>query len=130
MGITANFGVADTANAPTAGVLGTYRYVKGDTGPQLRLSFTDEDTGRRADLTNATVTLHMRAQGDTTVLLSRELFINPETAEDGVALVVWEEGDLDQTPGVYQGEIEIVRGSGVRETLFDVLVFQIRGEFA
>jgi hypothetical protein len=47
------------------------KLVQGDTGPQLRLTLTDEDTGTATDLTGATVTLHFRAAGSTTVIFSR-----------------------------------------------------------
>ncbi len=107
----------------------TYKYVQGDTGPQLRLTFTDEDTGTATDLTGATVKLHFRAAGADTVLFSKTLFItSPGTA--GEAIVNWSAGELDQDAGTYQGEIEVVRASGVRETLYDILKFKIREDFA
>ena len=108
----------------------TCKYVQGDTGPQLRLTFTDEDTGTATDLTGATVTLHFRAAGEDSVLFSKSLYVNPDTATTGVAIVNWSAGDLDQPAGAYQGEIEVVRASGVRETLYDILKFKIREDFA
>ena len=107
-----------------------YRYVQGDTGPQIRLTLTDEDTGTATDLTSAEVKLFMKAEAGGPVVLDKTLYINPETAETGVAIVNWSTGDLDQTPGIYHGEIQITRGSGVRETLYEVLRFKIREEFA
>ena len=134
MGITSTFTAAtSTETAATESAyeaIATYKYVQGDTGPQIRLTFTDEDTGTVTDLTNATVTLHFRKQGSTTVLFSRDLFVNPDTATNGQAIVAWNTGDLDQDPGLYEGEIEVVRGSGIRETLYNVLAFEIRAEFA
>jgi len=107
----------------------TYKYVQGDTGPQLRLTFTDEDTGTATDLTGATVYLHFRAAGATTVLFSKSLFIDsPGTL--GTAVVNWSTGELDQDAGTYQGEIEVIRASGIRETLYDILKFKIREDFA
>jgi len=109
-----------------------FKYVQGDTGPQLRLTFTDEDTGTATDLTNATVKLHFKAAGTDTVLFSRELYINSETAETGVAILNWETEDLVRPAGAYEGEIEIVRSgdNGTRETIYDILKFKIREEFA
>jgi len=37
---------------------------------------------------------------------------------------------LNQDAGAYEGEIEVVRSSGLRETLFDKLKFKIREDFA
>lgn len=130
MGITANFGSStSTGSGDVAyGTLGTYKYVQGDTGPQMRFTFTDEDTGLLTDLTGAVVTLRLRPTGGSTVL-TRELFINPETATNGEAIVIWQEGDLDITPGTYEAEIEVILSSGLRVTLFDVVVLRIRADF-
>jgi hypothetical protein len=130
MGITANFGTSTTTNGDVAyGTLGTYKYVQGDTGPQIRFTFTDEDTGLLTNLTGAQVVLHLRPTGGS-VILTRELFINPETASNGEAIVAWQEGDLNVTPGTYEAEIGIVLSSGQKETLFDVIVLRIRADFA
>lgn len=130
MGITANFGSSSsTSGAVTYGTLGTYKYVQGDTGPQMRLTLTDQETGFPSDLTGAQVSLHLRPTGGS-VFLTRALVINNGTATNGEAIVVWQEGDLDVTPGTYEAEIEIVHASLVRETLFDILVLQIRADFA
>jgi len=108
----------------------TFKYVQGDTGPQIKVTLTEEDSGDAVDLTGATVTLHFRAAGEDEVLFSREFFVNPDTAENGVAVLQWETNDLNQEAGAYEGEIEVVRNSGIRETLFDKLKFKIREDFA
>jgi hypothetical protein len=117
--------------APETQFKEVFKYVKGDTGPQLRLTITDEETGTATDLTSATVKLHFKAAGDETVLFSKTLFISsPGTL--GQVIVNWATGDLDITPGDYHGEIEVVRSGpgGTRETLFDILKFKIRDDFA
>ena len=107
----------------------TFKYVQGDTGPQLRITLTDEDTGTATDLTGGTVRMHFRAAGSTTLLFTKTLTISsPATA--GIAIVAWSTGDLDQDPGTYHGEIEVTRASGVRETLYDIIKFKIREDFA
>jgi hypothetical protein len=130
MGIAATFSSTSTvtSGAPSPGTLGTYNYVQGDTGPQLRLSFTDEDTGTATDLVGATATIRLRAKGDSRTVCTRPLVINPDTADTGVAIVAWQDGDLQLPPGTYEGEVEVIRASGVRETLFDVFIFNIRSE--
>jgi hypothetical protein len=109
-----------------------YKYVKGDTGPQLRITLTDEDTGTATDLTGATVLLNFRPEVGGPALFTKTLYVNPEAAESikGIAIINWAAGDLDQTPGIYHGEIEVTRASGVKETLYDILRFKIRDEFA
>lgn len=108
----------------------TFKYVQGDTGPQLKLTLTEEDTGAAVDLTGATVTLHFRAAGEDTILFSRAFFINPETASAGEAILQWQVGDLNVEAGAYEGEVEVVKANGLRETLYDKLKFKIREDFA
>lgn len=108
----------------------TFKYVQGDTGPQIKVNLTEEDSGNAVDLTGGTVTLHFRAAGEDQVLFSRQLYVNPDTATDGEAIVQWQTGDLDVDAGAYEGEIEVVRQSGLRETLYDKLKFKIREDFA
>ena len=107
-----------------------FKYVQGDTGPQIRVTLTNEDDNAAVDLTSATVTLHFREAGAESVLFSREFWINPDTANNGVAVLQWATDDLQVDAGTYEGEIEVVRSSGVRETLFEKLKFKIRADFA
>lgn len=106
------------------------KLVQGDTGPQIRLTLTDQQSGDPIDLTGATVTLHFRAADSDTVTFSRPAYINPDTATTGVCVIDWEEGDLDVEPGLYNGEIEIVSGTGSRETIYELLKFKVREDFA
>jgi hypothetical protein len=106
------------------------KLVQGDTGPQIRLTLTDTETTNPTDLTGATVTLHFREEGTDTVLFSRSAFINPDEADTGVCYIEWAEGDLDVEEGNYQGEVEIVNSTGVRETIYTILKFKVRSQFA
>jgi hypothetical protein len=106
------------------------KLVQGDTGPQIKLTLTNQVTNQPINLTGATVTLHFRAFASDTALFSRPAFINPDLAATGVCFIEWEEGDLDVEPGDYEGEIEVVRPFGVRETIYDLLKFRVRGEIA
>lgn len=108
----------------------TFKYVQGDTGPQIKVALTEEDSGNPVDLTGGTATLHFRAAGEDQVLFSRQFFINPQTAQNGEAVLQWETTDLNQEAGAYEGEIEVVRSNGLRETLYDKLKFKIREDFA
>jgi len=105
----------------------TIKLVRDDTGPQLRLTLTDSLTGSAVDLTGATVTLHLRAIDTTTVLVSRDATITAPAT--GVAIIAWQATDLDLDAGEYEGEVETVLASGLRETIFDLLQFTIREDF-
>ena len=103
----------------------SFNYVQGDTGPQIKVTLVDEDTNTATDLTGATATLHFRSAGESTVLFSRALFIQADTAPNGIAILQWQPNDLNQEAGTYEGELEVVRSSGLRETLFETLRFRI-----
>lgn len=105
----------------------TIKLVRDDTGPQLRLTLTDSLTGNAVDLTGATVTLHLRAVDTTTVLVSRNATITSPLT--GVAIIAWQATDLDLDAGEYEGEVETVLASGLRETIFDLLQFTVREDF-
>lgn len=106
----------------------TFKYVQGDTRPQLQVALSNETTSTPIDLTGANVKLHFRAAGETTVLFSRDFTVTDATG--GVAVLQFQTGDLEVEPGAYQGEVEIVTSTGQRETLFDILKFKIREDFA
>jgi hypothetical protein len=109
--------------------MSTIKLVRNDTGPQLRLTLTDSlQLVAAVDLTGATVTLHLRAIDTTTVLLSRNATILAP-ATNGIAVVVWQTADLDLDAGEYEGEVETVLASGLRETIFDPLQFTVREDF-
>jgi hypothetical protein len=107
--------------------MSTIKLVRDDTGPQLRLTLTDSLTGSAVDLTGATVTLHLRAVDTTTVLVSRNATITAPLT--GVAVIVWQATDLNLAAGEYEGEVETLLASGLRETIFDLLQFTIREDF-
>jgi hypothetical protein len=108
--------------------MATIRLVKDDTGPQIRLTFTDSLTGEPTDLSGGTVTLYMRAMNTTTVLVTRQAIIQaPATA--GIAILAWQSGDLNLAAGDYEGEVEVLLSSGMRETQFDLLQFTVREDF-
>lgn len=104
------------------------RLVRNDTGPQISLTLTDESTGAAINLSGATATLHFRAVGGPT-LFSRALTIPAPTATQGVAIVVWQVGDLDHPAGYYEGEVEVLSATGQRQTVYDPLQFRIREDF-
>ena len=106
----------------------TFKYVQGDTRPQLQVTLTNETTSQPIDISSSTVTRHFRAAGESTVLFSRDFTVTD--GENGVAVLDWQSGDLDREAGAYQGEIEIVSNTGQRETIFELLKFKIREDFA
>lgn len=111
-------------------VLGTYRFVQGNTATQLRFILLPQGSKTPYDLTGATVNVHVRNANTKEFLTSRECFINADEAADGIAYFVWSEQDIANASGLYEGEIEIIWSDGTKERLFDVLHLVIREKFA
>lgn len=108
------------------------RLVAGDTGPQLKLTITEDPSGTPVDLTNATGRFLLRATGTTTVLLTKTLTINSGPggdSDDGVCYVVWSAGNLDLAAGDYEAEVEITMPSGLVQTVFEPIEIRLRADF-
>lgn len=106
------------------------RLVRSDTGPQVRVVLTDESTGTAINLSGGTATLYLKSLDTNQLVLTRALVIPSGTATAGVAVIVWQANDLDHPPGDYDGEVEVVLSTGIRQTVYDVLKFRIREDFA
>lgn len=105
------------------------KLVSGDTNPQIKLTLTNEVTNNPINLTGCTVTLHLRAAETVDVLVSRPAVISGNPIE-GICYIVWSAGDLDLPEGLYEGEIEVVNGTGAKETVYKLLKFKVREEIA
>lgn len=104
--------------------------VQGDTGPQLKVDLTDKNTGEIVNLTGASAVMKFRAAGSDTTLLTRTGYIDPATAANGTVIFTWQEGDLNQDPGAYEGEVKVTFQGGMKQTVYDLLKFTLRGDFA
>jgi hypothetical protein len=101
--------------------------VKDDTSPQIQVTITREDTGVAVNLSAATTRMKFRAAETTTVLATLT-----GTAGDlaaGVVIFTFGSGDLNQTAGEYEGEIEVTFADSSVETVFEVINFTLRADF-
>jgi hypothetical protein len=103
------------------------KLVKGDNRPYIRLVLKDVD-GNPIDLTDSTVRVYFREAGSTTVL-STILCTLIDGGVNGVITFNFPGNTLDVDPGLYEGEIEIDFG-GETQTVYDVLKFNVRDQFA
>jgi len=104
--------------------------VQGDTGPQIKVVLTRQDTGLAEDITDATVSMHFRKKSVDNVLFSVVGQSTPDEATAGTAIFAFSNGQLDLSPGAYEGEIEVVFDTGTRETVFEIIDFDLRQDFA
>ena len=107
-----------------------FKLVQGDTAPQIKVTLTREDTGLVEDLTGATVSLHFKKKGTSTVLFTITGQNTPQEEVAGVAYFVFSSGQLNLDAGNYVGEVEVVFQTGVRETVYEIIDFVLREDFA
>ena len=117
----------------------TVKFVTGDTLPEVTLTLRDSNTaasGKTLDsnddstwapinLTGATVKLRIREVGSDTVIKTLKMSVTDAT--NGKAAT-----DFPATwtnPGVYEGEVEITFSTGGIHTIYDLIKFNVRGDF-
>ena len=108
-------------------MLKKFKFVCGDTSPQIGLTLTREDSGEPIDLTGATVNFHVKAIGATDVTLTKQCVITDAAA--GQCTVAWTTGDLNLPEGEYNAEVEVVTDT-YRETVFELIRLQLRDDIA
>jgi hypothetical protein len=117
----------------------TVKFVTGDTLPEVTLTLRDSNTaasGKTLDsnddstwapinLTGASVKLRIREVGSDTLI--KTLTMSITDAANGKAATdfpsTW------TTPGVYEGEVEITFSTGGIQTIYDLIKFNVRGDF-
>lgn len=104
--------------------------VQGDTGPQIKVTLTRSDTGLAEDLTDSTVSLHFRKKSSDSILFTLTGQSTPDELTSGIAIFVFSNGQLDLSPGDYEGEVEVVFDTGTRETVYEIIDFVLRRDFA
>lgn len=104
------------------------KLIQGDTGPQLKIALTDEVTGAPIDLTGSTVLMYFRESGAITVLETLTASLVSPAA--GVCSIAWNPTTLDVPEGTYEGEIEVVFADTTKQSVFQPLIFAIRGKFS
>lgn len=124
-----NHGVSEQENTMAT----TLYFVQSDTLPQIKLTLTDEVTQLPKNLTNKQVSLHAKPATGTGVSFTRpaELDLFPTDRANGIAYIVWQNGDLNRPAGDYNAEIEIYDTvSGSRETIYELIKMVIREDIA
>jgi hypothetical protein len=106
-----------------------YTLVQGDTAPQIKATITREDSGSVVSFAGGSVRMRFRAKGSTTTLFTLNAVDVSTNFADGIAIFNFASGNLDIDAGYYQGEIEITYASGEKETIFEILNFNLRADF-
>lgn len=107
----------------------TIYLVQGDTGPQIRITVTREDTGSVIDVSGGSAKLKVRKTGSTSAAFT----LTTTTGSDlqiGVLVFSLDGGQLATiAAGNYEGEVEITFSDGSVETVFERVDIVIREDF-
>lgn len=104
------------------------KLVAGDTMPYVQVTLKN-GSGTPINVSGAVVVVYFRATGSTTVL-STLTCTKPNGGADGVVQFNFPTPALTVPAGLYEGEIEIQYPGGDRQTVYDLLKFQVRDQFA
>lgn len=106
------------------------KLVQGDNLPYITLTLTDSVTGQPLDLSSAStvVRVYFRAAGSSTVLAT---LVCQKVAggSSGKVRFNFPDNTLAVAPGPYEGEVEI-DFDGEQQTIYEVLKFNVRAQFA
>lgn len=104
------------------------KLVQGDTRPNIRVTLKDAD-GFALNVSGATVRFKFRQAGSPTTLFT-VVCLQPSNGTDGVVIFSFPVGALNVAAGAYEGELEVDYGGGDFQTVYDLLKFSVRAQFA
>lgn len=103
------------------------KLVQGDNLPYIKLTLTDAD-GRVMNVATATVVVYFRAAGTTTILTTLQC-AKVTDGRDGLVKFNFPGSTLNIAPGNYEGEVEVTFPDGLKQTVYEILKFKLRGQF-
>lgn len=108
----------------------TYTLVRGDSAPQIKATITRADTGAAVDFSGGSARMRFRRKGATALIATLNAADIGANFANGIAIFSFSDNDLvGLSSGYYEGEIEITYLTGLKETIFDVQNYQLRGDF-
>ena len=108
----------------------TYQLVQSDQAPQIQAVLKRADDDSIIDFSGGSCALKFRAKGATTTLFTLAAADVGDNFQDGIAVFSFSGTQLSLAEGYYEGEIEITYSSGTIETVYQVLDFYLREDFA
>ena len=91
----------------------TIYLVQGDTGPQIKINITREDTGTAVDVSGGSAKLKVRKKGTDTVSFTLTASNIGDNLLNGILIFSLDGGQLATiAAGNYEGEVEITLSDG------------------
>lgn len=110
--------------------MSTIYLVQGDTGPQIFITVTREDTGLAVDVSSGTARLKVRKKGTDTVLFTLVASDVGSNLEEGKLYFSLDGGQLATiAAGNYEGELELTLADSTVETVYERVDIVIREDF-
>lgn len=110
--------------------MSTIYLVQGDTGPQIFITVTREDTGVAVDVSSGTARLKVRKKGTDTVLFTLVASNVGDNLENGKLYFSLDGGQLATiAAGNYEGELELTLADSTVETVYERVDIVIREDF-
>lgn len=110
--------------------MSTIYLVQGDTGPQIFISVTREDSGLAIDVSGGSARLKVRKKGSTTLDFTLTAANTGNNLAEGKLYFSLDGGQLATiASGNYEGEVELTLSSGIIETVYEKIDIVIREDF-
>lgn len=110
--------------------MSTIYLVQGDTGPQIYITVTREDTGVAVDVSSGTARLKVRKKGTDTVLFTLVASDVGDNLKNGNLYFSLDGGQLATiAAGNYEGELELTLADSTVETVYERVDIVIREDF-
>lgn len=105
------------------------KLVQGDSLPYVYLELSGSLDGSAIDLTDPSTNVRVRFKSTKSRAVLKTILCEKVEPAQGKVRFNFSSGTLDVPPGTYEGEIEI-DFDGQTETIYDVLKFVVRPQFA
>ena len=110
--------------------MNTIYLVQGDTGPQIKIDVTREDTGLALDVSGGSARLKVRRKGTEIVTFTLTASDIGDNLENGILYFSLDGGQLATiAAGNYEGELELTLGDSTIETVYERVDIVIREDF-
>jgi hypothetical protein len=108
----------------------TIYLVQGDTGPQIYITVTREDTGAAINVSGGSARLKVRRKGSETLEFTLVAANIASSLEEGKLYFSLDGGELATIrAGSYEGEVELTLADSTVETVYEPIDIVIREDF-